>query len=373
MSNTNADANAEADARQVPQGALTLWLWRSITADINHPNILMNHNLKIAFLIIITTSLSFLCPPTSDAQFGAEWSVAQAYGESGILHYDFDGDGHIDLSKQLLNTLTVYSGADSFNVIWSLTVPNRDQALVWNEYPFGANRRNIVLMFANTYGDSTLTDLVAYSPLGNQPLWRTPQRPGYQSFLDTANVDDDAATEIVYGLNLWANNAYRSRFYVIGSTNGALEYRSDEFTGYMYGPFVGDLDGDGVVEVLVNIYSIADSSANLSVFSFHPNGVRGDLTAVPRQLTVGAAFPNPFNSSTLIPYEVRTPSEVSLRVFDVSGRTIRFLNQGMLPVGQHQVGWDGLDSRGMPAPAGSYFCEVKVGADRSIKPLRLVR
>ncbi|RKY51086.1 MAG: hypothetical protein DRP86_02465, partial [Candidatus Neomarinimicrobiota bacterium] len=46
------------------------------------------------------------------------------------------------------------------------------------------------------------------------------------------------------------------------------EKQHSKFNGYMYGPYAGDLDGNGIKEILVNVYT-ADSTSTLSVFSYH--------------------------------------------------------------------------------------------------------
>lgn len=309
------------------------------------------------------------------AQYTEEWSVAQPYAESGIIHYDFDRDGSRDLTKFFLNTMTVYSGADAFNVIWSVILPERDQLLLWNEYPIGVNRAYVSVFFANTLVDSSMTELIAYPSLGANPRWRTGLLPGYQSFLDTANVDDDAVTEIVYGLNQWDADAeqYFSRFYVLNSSTGATEFTSERYSGYLVGPYLGNLDGDGAVEILLNIYNIGDTTSTLKAISFDANQVASEELRPVSTSLLGAAYPNPFNSSTAIPLALAKASDVKARIVDLQGRSITLILEGRLAAGQHSFTWNGLDPTGRPLPSGSYFVEFQVGANRFTKPLTLLR
>lgn len=52
-----------------------------------------------------------------EAQYSEEWSVDQPYYEVGVLNFDYNHDGSIEITKFYLNTVTVYNGADNFNVL----------------------------------------------------------------------------------------------------------------------------------------------------------------------------------------------------------------------------------------------------------------
>jgi hypothetical protein len=54
-------------------------------------------------------------------------------------------------------------------------------------------------------------------------------------------------------------------------------------------------------------------------------------------------FPNPFNSSTEILYEVAKAGKVRLSVFDLLGREVAVLEDGMVSAGSHRVIFDGKD------------------------------
>jgi len=54
----------------------------------------------------------------------------------------------------------------------------------------------------------------------------------------------------------------------------------------------------------------------------------------------------------------------SLRIYDVSGREIRALVDGMTKAGRYQVVWDGQDAGGHRMPAGTYFYELNAGGQR---------
>ncbi|MBC8376811.1 MAG: M6 family metalloprotease domain-containing protein [FCB group bacterium] len=80
-------------------------------------------------------------------------------------------------------------------------------------------------------------------------------------------------------------------------------------------------------------------------------------------LTVGISdfYPNPFNPSVTIQYALPTGVDVSLRVYDISGREIVSLTSGEQPAGSHQVQWNGVNKSGNPISTGVYFARLEAG------------
>jgi hypothetical protein len=72
-----------------------------------------------------------------------------------------------------------------------------------------------------------------------------------------------------------------------------------------------------------------------------------------------APYPNPFSSSTVIPYEVSRGSYVRIEVFDLIGRRVRRLFEGEVREGRHHLEWYGQDDTGRPLPGGVYFIRLE--------------
>lgn len=69
-------------------------------------------------------------------------------------------------------------------------------------------------------------------------------------------------------------------------------------------------------------------------------------------------FPNPFNPSTTIPFELSTAAFVTLKVHDLLGREIRTILHQEMPTGSHAVAWNGRDDHDQPVPTGMYFVRM---------------
>ncbi len=112
-----------------------------------------------------------------------------------------------------------------------------------------------------------------------------------------------------------------------------------------------------------------------------PENVPGGPTDSPTAPTAVArnsfdrVFPNPFKDETSLQFSLeKSPSEVRIDVYDVTGRRVRTLLERQMTRGTHIVGWDARDdSKNVVAP-GVYFAKLAVdGAELKTKRLTVVR
>jgi hypothetical protein len=84
-------------------------------------------------------------------------------------------------------------------------------------------------------------------------------------------------------------------------------------------------------------------------------------------------WPNPFNPTTTIRFEVPRESDVTLRIYDVSGRLVRALVEARQDARVHEISWDGTDNAGRRVASGVYFCKLTVGASVEVRKTVLVK
>jgi hypothetical protein len=58
---------------------------------------------------------------------------------------------------------------------------------------------------------------------------------------------------------------------------------------------------------------------------------------VPATFELGQNYPNPFNPTTQIPFEIKEAGNVTLKVYDMTGREVATLSNGYQSVGSHTV------------------------------------
>ena len=89
---------------------------------------------------------------------------------------------------------------------------------------------------------------------------------------------------------------------------------------------------------------------------------------LPPMTRLAGVHPNPFNPSTTVRFELARPGRATLRVYDLSGRLVRELADGILPAGPQAVAWDGLGQDGQPASSGVYLVRLSAdGVEQSVK------
>ncbi|MBZ0266384.1 right-handed parallel beta-helix repeat-containing protein [bacterium] len=80
---------------------------------------------------------------------------------------------------------------------------------------------------------------------------------------------------------------------------------------------------------------------------------------LPEQSALGVNYPNPFNPSTSIPFELSTPSTIELTLFNVLGQQVATISQGWFTSGRHVAFWNADDAYGNELTSGVYFYHLK--------------
>jgi hypothetical protein len=95
----------------------------------------------------------------------------------------------------------------------------------------------------------------------------------------------------------------------------------------------------------------------------------GDLDFA-RNVSLSQNYPNPFARSSTIRFAVPRAQQVSLRIYDIAGRTVRTLVNGRLDAGAHQRVWDGRGDSGQRVAAGVYF--YRLDTEQGLRTRRMV-
>ena len=85
--------------------------------------------------------------------------------------------------------------------------------------------------------------------------------------------------------------------------------------------------------------------------------------ALPQRFALRQAWPNPFNATTTIAFDLATAAAVELAVYDILGQRLRDLSPApSLDAGSYTVRWDGRDNRGQGVASGLYFYHLRTDA-----------
>ena len=94
---------------------------------------------------------------------------------------------------------------------------------------------------------------------------------------------------------------------------------------------------------------------------------------IPDKLTLHPAYPNPFNPSTTISFDLNARSSLNLKIFDQLGREVITLYSGTLERGNHSYTWNGRDNNGKKVSSGIYFSQLQVGELHRVRKVTLLK
>ena len=83
---------------------------------------------------------------------------------------------------------------------------------------------------------------------------------------------------------------------------------------------------------------------------------------------VAEITPNPFNSTTRIRFQIPDETRLSLIIYDIIGRKVAVLENGVFQAGEHEAVWDASNMA-----SGIYFLQMKTGDFQDTKKLLLLK
>lgn len=147
---------------------------------------------------------------------------------------------------------------------------------------------------------------------------------------------------------------------------------------------VGQVNGQGQSTVRSN-YSFVDQTAQQATYAYRlisldVNGEAYELqlitvthgssasSQVPTEFRLLGNYPNPFNPSTRIAFDIPAQTRTTLRVFDVAGRLVSTLASGVYEAGNHEVTFDAE-----ALPSGVYFAQLQTAEQSQMIKMVLLK
>ena len=205
---------------------------------------------------------------------------------------------------------------------------------------------------------------------------------------------DDSLFNVVHRDSLGVMTTY---FENAGSSGAFPPGRGEELSPNRIA-YLGDADGDGVVEIAAAFYGINDTlevideiwneddsayertvrernavedRPMMRIFEVSEDlivSIDGPDESLPAQYVLDQNYPNPFNPVTNIAFEVPGQSEVRIAVFDVTGRQVAVLVDGAVAAGRHEISFD---ARGLSS--GTYLIRMDTPQGRLTRTAILIK
>ena len=90
---------------------------------------------------------------------------------------------------------------------------------------------------------------------------------------------------------------------------------------------------------------------------------------LPKTISIGAPFPNPFNKSVVFPIHGTESGFAEYAIYDILGNKIRSQKSVVIDRGTNNIYWNGTGKNGVEVSSGTYFFQIK---DKDYNEIRKV-
>ena len=97
------------------------------------------------------------------------------------------------------------------------------------------------------------------------------------------------------------------------------------------------------------------------------------FSGVPKEYVLLPCYPNPFNPKTTISYGLPRRSNVTIKIYDILGQTVKTLLDETKDAGYYKVIWDGKNDSGLNISAGLYLTVMSSPGYRKVEKMMLVK
>jgi hypothetical protein len=203
-------------------------------------------------------------------------------------------------------------------------------------------------------------------------------------------------------------------FYWLGTSSVGLgagqffdvDFTAEGFTGYENGPFginqlriIRRFDGDEttnkwelqggqynnfitnvptpntpVIRAVSSVGGLEPQGSRFTVGLGLITDVQKDPNRIPTEYNLAQNFPNPFNPSTMINFDLPKQSAVTLEIYDVLGQKVKTLVNGeTMDPGYYHIIWNGTNQSGSTVSTGIYFYRIVADKFTSLKKMMFLK
>lgn len=116
------------------------------------------------------------------------------------------------------------------------------------------------------------------------------------------------------------------------------------------------------------------NDALVMFFPYQSTAVKSGNNHIPTRFHLFQNYPNPFNAETRIQFYVDRNADISVKIYNLIGQSIRTLMEKKIASGTQSTNWDGKDSLGKLQPSGIYLCQLMMnGIPIAVRRILLLR
>jgi methionine-rich copper-binding protein CopC len=160
-----------------------------------------------------------------------------------------------------------------------------------------------------------------------------------------------------------------------GETNG-VHLSSSNLNSATFS-WTAPANGTGEVTLYIaghqGAYAGANTELTLVSSEFATDAEDDESQVIPNEFRLNDNYPNPFNPTTSIEFELPRSSHVTIEIFNLLGQRVSKLTDEEYPAGSHRVIWNGMSSDGHIVSTGVYFYRIVAGDFIESKKMLLLK
>lgn len=268
-------------------------------------------------------------PNWADSAPGTPGEVNQFMYYDGTWHYNFLGNMWVD---DLTNSI-----ADGIDLQWDFTSRAGSVEFIWN-----AEDETLPVTLSSFTATYTAENFV-------QLTWVTESETDMMGYHVLRAENEDV------------NSAIRITPTIIDAVN------SPETHTYTH----QDAEIENDSEYYYWVESIEMGGATMMYGPQHVVIENGDAPELPQTTKLHGAYPNPFNPTTTLKFQIKENETATLTVYNVLGQTVKTF--GNFEAGHHDIPWLGKDDKGNNVSSGVYFYILESASTKEIKKMMLLK
>jgi hypothetical protein len=139
---------------------------------------------------------------------------------------------------------------------------------------------------------------------------------------------------------------------------------------YSYGSYAGSPNAGANTGGMMHYAAI---NVEMPVAWINPVSSENNVLQPVKNAYLHNNYPNPFNPTTTIKFDLKISDKFVLEIFNVKGQKVATLVDEYLPTGTHEVVWNGKDDSNTPIASGVYFSRLRSGRYTSTKKMILMK
>ena len=181
-------------------------------------------------------------------------------------------------------------------------------------------------------------------------------------------TSSDAAGAFNSPLKLTLTGARSRMSGQIGNVGTFAGYRTSTVSG-----FASRVMGIGINSAQMGTRERADGNCIRCIMDETDLGNINEIPTVASSFKLYDNFPNPFNPTTTLQYDLPEDEMVKIMIYDLMGRQVKTLVNNQQSAGFKSIIWDATNETGQPVSAGMYLYRISAGEFHSVKKMVLLK